>query len=162
MKFQISRILTNGITALGRITLRTLPPGACFLQVLLKISYGERVHHWLKLSDKHWPSSEIKLENPPEECWKEMKVKHLPPEMSKSVLLKKCDIPVGISNMIQCDTFSSYSKLIRVAGHVIKFVQALLSRIKEKKEIKPTSSVLTLHKNFQRQSKCGSLMYSIY
>ena len=53
---------------------------------------------WLKLSDKHWPSSEIKLESPPEECWKEVKVKHLPPEMSESVLLKKCDIPVGISN----------------------------------------------------------------
>ena len=34
---------------------------------------------WLKLSDKHWPSSEIKSESPPEECWKEAKVKHLPP-----------------------------------------------------------------------------------
>ena len=63
--------------------------------------------------------------------------------MSESILLKKCDIPVGISNIIQCDTFSSYSKLIRVTRYVIKFVQVLLSRIKEKKEIKPTSNVLT-------------------
>ena len=70
-------------------------------------------------------------------------MKHLPPETSESVRLKKCDIPVGMSNMIQCDTFSSYSKLIRVTGYVIKFIQALLSRIKEKKEIKPTSNVLT-------------------
>ena len=70
-------------------------------------------------------------------------MKHLPPEMSESVLLKKCDIPVGISNMIRCDTFSSCSKLIRVTGYVIKFVQALLSRIKEKKDIKPISNVLT-------------------
>ena len=48
--------------------------------------------------------------------------------------------------MIQCDTFSSYSKLIRVTGYVIKFVQALLGRIKEKKEIKPTINVLTAQK----------------
>ena len=63
--------------------------------------------------------------------------------MSESVVLKKCDIPVSISDMIQCDTFSSYSKLIKVTGYVIKFEQALLSRMKEKKEIKPISNVLT-------------------
>ena len=63
--------------------------------------------------------------------------------MSESVLLKKCDIPVGLSNMIQCDTFGSYSKLIKVTGYVTKFVQALLSRMKENKEIKPINNVLT-------------------
>ena len=78
---------------------------------------------WLKGPTENWPTDlEDYLSNPSEECLQEVKKSSLLETSESTSLLNRSKIVPTISDLINCEDYSSLPKLLRVTAYVIQFV----------------------------------------
>ncbi|XP_065063286.1 uncharacterized protein LOC135689852 [Rhopilema esculentum] len=83
---------------------------------------------WLSQDETFWPKRSLQQE-PSEECIKEMKARHV---MSMFINSEEHHL---ISTIIDCNRFSSYTKLLRVTAYVLRFVKICRNSVKETEEL---------------------------
>eukprot|EP00795_Rhopilema_esculentum_P008160 gene8160-14089_t len=79
-------------------------------------------------NETFWPKRSLQQE-PSEECIKEMKARHV---MSMFINSEEHHL---ISTIIDCNRFSSYTKLLRVTAYVLRFVKICRNSVKETEEL---------------------------
>ena len=83
---------------------------------------------WLSQDETFWPKRSLQQE-PSEECIKEMKARNV---MSMFINSEEHHL---ISTIIDCNRFSSYTKLLRVTAYVLRFVKNCRNSVKETEEL---------------------------
>ena len=78
---------------------------------------------WLKGPNENWPTDlEDYLMNPSEECLLEVKKSSLLETSDSTNLLNRSKIVPAISDLINCEDYSTLPSLLRVTAYVMRFV----------------------------------------
>ena len=85
--------------------------------------------HWL--TDKMTAGYNEEEEDVPHECIAEMKLREQHKYQAMHILFVQTDI----STVLQCEKFSSLSRLLRVTAYVLKFISILQAKVKRSADI---------------------------
>ena len=100
---------------------------------------------WLKGPKENWPTDlEDYLTNLSEECLQEVKkCSLLETSESTSLLNRSKIVPITISDLINCEDYSSLPKLLRVTAYVMRFVNNVKARMSKRKQTLNVTSALS-------------------
>ncbi len=90
---------------------------------------------WLKNDDASWPKHKD-IPDPTDDCVKEMKAQNQ--RNLETTLLIDAAREAKISELISCERFSSYEKLLRVTAFVLRFINNCRSKTKNREELTAT------------------------
>ena len=99
---------------------------------------------WLKGPKENWPTDlEDYLMNPSEECLQEVKKSSLLETSESTSLLNRSKIVPTISDLINCEDYSSLAELLRVTAYVMQFLNNVKARMSKRKQTLNVTSALT-------------------